>query len=154
MNQRRDPPPPIADDDTRAFIEELHERFHQGSGFGPLLSGGDPDARWDLAESSGEEAAGGSAPTPDQSVVEQIGAAVGIFYSDGEPLRVFWKEEERDRHRWELDPASADDYREREREPIGCGPSDPLLSMRHGRLGPRKFRGPEPRKPRRGPVEP
>ena len=70
----------------------------------PELSGGDLDARWDQAEAGGEETAGGSVPTPDQDVVEEIGRAVGVTYQDGEPLRAGRKEEERDEHRWELDP--------------------------------------------------
>jgi hypothetical protein len=81
----------------------------------PLLSGGDVDARWDEAESAGDESVGGSTLTPDQDVVDEIGAAVGITYQEGEPLRVGEKEEERDQHRWELDPASAEDYFERTR---------------------------------------
>jgi hypothetical protein len=124
--------PPIEDDETRAFVDELHEHYHQGRGFGPELSAGDPDARWDLAESSGEETAAGSMSTPDQNDVDAIGEALGIVYGAGEALKLFWKEEARDRHRWELDPASADDYREREAQPGGTGPSDPLLSMRNG----------------------
>ena len=67
-------------------------------------------------DASGDDMAGGSAPTPDQDLVDEIGRAIGITYQEGEPLRVGWKEEERDEHRWELDPASAEDYAERTRE--------------------------------------
>src|SRR6185503_4276528 len=38
-----------------------------------LLTGGDVDADWQRAEASGEEAVGGSEPTPDQDVVDEIG---------------------------------------------------------------------------------
>jgi hypothetical protein len=96
---------------------------------GPDLSAGDIDARWDQAESGGEETAGGSVPTPDQDIVEEIGRAIGVTYQEGEPLRVGEKEHERDAHRWELDPASAEDYRERLREEIT--ESEPILTMRH-----------------------
>lgn len=130
-------PPPIEDDETREFVEQLHERRHQGRGFGPELAAGDPDARWDEAESSGDETACGSETTPDQNGVAEIGAAIGLSYDDGEPLKVGEKEILRDQHRWELDPASADDYREREMEP-DSGPCDPLLSMAHGHLRPHK----------------
>jgi len=41
----------------------------------------------------------------------------GVLYQEGEPLRAGEKELERDRHRWELDPASSDDYPERARSP-------------------------------------
>jgi len=37
----------------------------------PELTGGDIDARWDQAEAVGDEAVGGTAPTPDQSIVEE-----------------------------------------------------------------------------------
>jgi len=93
------------------------------------LSGGDLDARWDQAESSGEETVGGSVPTPDQDVVDEIGKAIGVVYQDTEPLRLGEKEQERDEHRWELDPASAEDYLEHFR--VNAGPAVPLLRMVH-----------------------
>ena len=43
-------------------------------------------------------------------IIDQIGEAVGVTYQEGEPLRIGQKEHERDEHRWELDPASAEDY--------------------------------------------
>jgi hypothetical protein len=46
----------------------------------------------------------------------EFGEALGIAYDDDEPLRVGDKEHERDLHRWELNPASAEDYRERSTE--------------------------------------
>ncbi len=103
---------------TRDEIRQLVEPFRTG-GVSPALSGGDVDARWDEAESTGDEAAGGSTPTPDQDIVDEIGKAIGVTYQEGEPLRVGGKEQERDEHRWELDPASAEDYAERSRRPPG-----------------------------------
>lgn len=44
----------------------------------PTLSGGDVDADWQGALSSGEEAVGGSVATPDQDVVDEIGRALGV----------------------------------------------------------------------------
>jgi Family of unknown function (DUF6335) len=44
----------------------------------PGLSGGDVDADWQGAQSSGEEAVGGSVATPDQDVVDEIGRALGV----------------------------------------------------------------------------
>jgi hypothetical protein len=38
---------------------------------------------------------------------------MGITYADDEELKLGEKEKERDKHRWELDPASSDDYQER-----------------------------------------
>src|SRR5882762_534195 len=79
----------------------------------PKLSGGDLDADWARAD-IGDETVGGSAPTPDQDVVDELGEAVGLTYEDNEPLRASEKVvEERDRKRWELDPASSDDYNDR-----------------------------------------
>ena len=77
-----------------------------------ILSGGDIDAAWDDAD-AGEEAVGGSASTPDQDVVEELGRAAGIHYEDNEPLRSGDKIEERDKNRWELDPASSEGFRKR-----------------------------------------
>lgn len=42
------------------------------------LAGGDVDADLERAGSSGEEAVGGSEPTPDQDVVDMIGDAFGV----------------------------------------------------------------------------
>ena len=42
--------------------------------------------------------------------------AVGLAYQDTEELGGERKLEQRDRHRWELDPASSDDYEARQRE--------------------------------------
>ena len=67
------------------------------------------------AEFVGDEAVGGDNMSPDQDIVEEIGLAAGLAYEDNEPLRTTEKVEERDKHRWELDPASAEDYQERMR---------------------------------------
>lgn len=103
----------------------------------PALSAGDLDARWDEAESSGEETAGGSQPTPDQEVVEEIGRAIGVTYQEGEVLKAGEKEAERDRHRWELDPASSEDYQERLHD-TSDGAADEILTMTHSGHLPRK----------------
>ena len=79
-----------------------------------MLSGGDVQAAWD--QDTGEETVGGSNPTPDQDQVDALGQAVGISYSDAEPLHTTEKVERRDEKRWELDPASDADYAERRRE--------------------------------------
>lgn len=79
----------------------------------PSITGGDVDASVEDAYFSGDEAPGGDNPTPDQDVVEEIGRALGVEYQDNEELRGSDKVIERDKHRWELDPASSEDYRER-----------------------------------------
>lgn len=63
----------------------------------------------------------GESAEPDiesEDVVDEIGKAAGVTYQEGEPLRVGQKEEQRDAHRWELDPASAEDYVQRSHEPV------------------------------------
>jgi hypothetical protein len=80
----------------------------------PVMTGGDVDADWKDAYSVGDEAPGGDNPTPDQDRVDDIGKALGVQYEDNEELKGADKIAERDRHRWELDPASSDDYRDRD----------------------------------------
>lgn len=62
---------------------------------------------------TGEEAIGGFNTTPDDDLVDEIGEAVGLVYEDDEPLHTPEKVEARDRKRWELDPASSEDYQRR-----------------------------------------
>jgi len=102
--------------DIAAGSAKLAERLRENTSTDPGLSGGDIDAAWDMAESQGDEAATGSMPTPGQNDVEETGRAMGINYQEGEELKVGDKERSRDKHRWELDPASADDYQERARK--------------------------------------
>jgi hypothetical protein len=83
---------------------------------GESLTGGDLDADWGDAFSSGDEAVGGDNPTPDQDIVEEIGRALGVEYEDAEELKGADKITERDKHRWEYDPASAEDYRDRNKK--------------------------------------
>jgi len=47
------------------------------------------------------------------AVVEEIGRALGVEYDDDEELQGGDEIAERDRHRWELDPGSSDDFDER-----------------------------------------
>jgi hypothetical protein len=77
------------------------------------VTGGDPDVDIEDAYFTGEEAPGGDNPTPDQDIVDDIGKALGVEYEDNEELKSSDKVVERDKHRWELDPASAEDYRDR-----------------------------------------
>ncbi len=114
-------------DDTGELLDEVH--IEHDTSVSAELSGGDVDARWDQAESSGEETVGGSVSTPDQDIVVEIGKAIGVTYEEGEPLRVGAKEEERDAHRWELNPASAEDFGER--SAATSADAEPILKMRH-----------------------
>ena len=80
------------------IVESLAERIERPDA-GSLLCGGDVDADWAGALGVGDEAVGGSAPTPDQDVVDEIGRALGVdqpadaeVYTSSEILRA------RDRH--------------------------------------------------------
>ncbi|BAY96921.1 hypothetical protein NIES37_08580 [Tolypothrix tenuis PCC 7101] len=79
----------------------------------PELTGGDVDAYWEDADAVGDEAVGGTAPTPDQNVTEDLEAAVGLEMDDRSFLRTNDILEERDDRRWELDPMSSEDYQQR-----------------------------------------
>jgi len=76
----------------------------------PVLTAGDVDAKWQDAYAIGDEAPGGDNPTPDQDRVDDIGKALGIQYQDDQELQGGEEVLERDRHRWEFDPASAEDW--------------------------------------------
>jgi hypothetical protein len=98
---------------ARSGRRELRERFDEHTETGPAITGGDVDADWESAYSVGDEAPGGDNPTPDQDIVDEIGLALGVQYEDNEELKADEKVAKRDRHRWELDPASSEDYDER-----------------------------------------
>jgi Family of unknown function (DUF6335) len=61
------------------------------------------------AEVNGDEAVGGSTAVPSQNDTEELAEAVGIVVDDDTLLDTEEMLEERDRDRWELDPASAID---------------------------------------------
>jgi len=79
----------------------------------PDINAGDVDVNVQDAYFVGDESPGGDNPTPDQDVVEEIGKALGVEYQDAEELRGSEKISDRDKHRWELDPASSEDYKGR-----------------------------------------
>ena len=98
---------------ARSGRRELSEKFREHTETSPALTGGDIDADWESAYSVGDEAPGGDNPTPDQDIVDDIGKAIGVVYEDNEELKGEKKISDRDKRRWELDPASSDDYDER-----------------------------------------
>lgn len=97
---------------ARSGRQGMRESRLQHNETSPEITGGDVDASWEDAYSTGDEAPGGDNPTPDQDRVDDIGKALGVQYEDSEELKAADKIAERDRHRWELDPASAEDYPE------------------------------------------
>jgi hypothetical protein len=96
--------------------QKLEEKLNNYNGVDPTLSGGDVDAAWEDSIQAGEESVGGSVSTPDQDIVDEIGEAAGLSYRDDEPLDSDKKILDRDRNRWELNPASADDDEDEDKE--------------------------------------
>jgi hypothetical protein len=99
---------------ARSGRKELQEAISEHNEVGPEITAGDVDADWEDAYSVGDEAPGGDNPTPDQDRVDDIGKALGVQYEDNEELKAADKIAERDRKRWELDPASSEDYIDRD----------------------------------------
>jgi Family of unknown function (DUF6335) len=97
----------------RAVLEHAR-RNHTETG--PAMTGGDVDADWEDAYAVGDEAPGGDNPTPGQDRVDDIGRALGVQYADNEELKAADKIAKRDKHRWELDPASAEDYPDHDKD--------------------------------------
>ncbi len=93
---------------------EQNRRDH--AGMGRDITGGDVDTDVEDAYFTGDEAPGGDNPSPDLEVVDDIGKALGVEYADNEELQGGDEVGKRDKHRWELDPASSDDYRDRDKE--------------------------------------
>jgi Family of unknown function (DUF6335) len=91
-------------------LDDSSSEYGSGSS---QISGGDGDAVTEPESATGEELVGGSAPTPDQDMVDELGAAAGIEMADGAILHTADMLDNRDESRWELDPSSAEDYEER-----------------------------------------
>ena len=86
--------------------EALAQRLRNNTAASPRDAGGDLDAAWEDVNESGSETVAGDNPTPDQSLVEENAAAVGVNYEDNEELEFIEKIERRDRDRFELDENS------------------------------------------------
>ena len=114
----------VGEDEANQTAMEWYEQASQDTTVpaDAVLTGGDIDAAWDQA-AAGEETVGGSSPTPDQDIVDEIGRAVGLNYEDAEPLHTTEKIERRDQERWELHPASSEDFGERSQMPDTPPPS-------------------------------
>lgn len=109
IDDRIEPPIP----DIRAGSAKLADRLQNDGLADPVITAGDLDANWESAQFSGDESAVSSMSVPGTSDVDAVGAAMGISYAPDEELKIGEKERDRDKHRWELDPASSEDYRER-----------------------------------------
>lgn len=86
--------------------ELLAQRLRNNTAASPSDTGGDLDADWEDVNESGSETAAGDNPTPDQSLVEENAAAMGVSFEDNEELEFIDKIEKRDRDRFELEESS------------------------------------------------
>ena len=98
---------------VRTGRAEVAQSRLEHKGMSDSITGGDVDVDLEDAYFTGDEAPGGDNSTPDQDIVDDIGKALGVEYQDNEELKAVDKVTERDRKRWELDPASSEDYKER-----------------------------------------
>jgi hypothetical protein len=98
---------------ARSGRAELAESRLEHRGMSPEIAAGDIDVDVEDAYFTGDDTPGGDNSTPDQDIVDDIGKALGVQYEDNEELKAADKVVERDKHRWELDPASAEDYKDR-----------------------------------------
>jgi hypothetical protein len=98
---------------ARTGRAEMNQALKEHRGMSSSIAAGDVDVNVEDAYFTGEEAPGGDNPTPDQDVVDDIGKALGVVYDDAEELKGSEKVIERDKHRWEMDPASSEDYKDR-----------------------------------------
>jgi Family of unknown function (DUF6335) len=95
--------------DGHQMFGRIHD-YNEGS---ETLTGGDVDANYEQADADGDESVGGTAPTPDMDIVDNLGKAVGIEMSDTEFLHTNDILEQRDDERSEMEPRSSEDYDER-----------------------------------------
>jgi hypothetical protein len=90
-----------------AGSQDLLEKLEKYNSSSPDISADDVDAGWEYADQSGDETVGGTNPTPDQDIVDDLGAAAGLTYQDHEAIN-FDMVYKRDVNRWELNPESND----------------------------------------------
>lgn len=95
-----------------AVVDAATDRMASGA----PTTGGDIDAMTEQAKVVGEEAVGGTTPTPGQNNVDDIAESMGVEMEPGSPIEVTEEMLGRDRQRWELNPLSSD--RPAETEPF------------------------------------
>jgi uncharacterized protein DUF6335 len=75
-----------------------------------------PPALDPTTDPTAEEEPSGIVPEAvEQNFVDDFGKAIGVTYQDNEVLDPLEKLQKRDRKRWELNPSSAEDFKDRER---------------------------------------
>jgi hypothetical protein len=100
-------------DEREAATSELLRELSEHHGVSPVDSGGDVDADWQRAQSSGEEAVGGSVATPDQDVVDELARPLGVERPPDAP--VITSDEilsARDRRRWRIEQQTEEEARD------------------------------------------
>ena len=76
-----------------------------------------PPALDPTTDPTAEEEPSGIVPEAvEQNFVDDFGKAIGVTYQDNEVLDPLEKLQKRDRKRWELNPSSAEDFKDRDRE--------------------------------------
>ena len=99
-----------------AAASELLRDLSEYHGVSPADSGGDVDADWQRAQSSGEEAVGGSVATPDQDMVDELARPLGVERPTDAP--VITSDEilsARDRRRWRIEQENEERARDTDR---------------------------------------
>jgi hypothetical protein len=109
IDDRIEPPIP----DIRAGSAKLANRLQNDGLADTVVTGGDLDSQIEGAQFSGDESPVSSMSVPGSTEIDETGAAMGVTYASDEELKVGEKERSRDTKRWELDPASSEDYRDR-----------------------------------------
>ena len=100
--------------DTRAAATgELLRELTEHHGVSPADTGGDVDADWQRAQSSGEEAVGGSVATPDQDIVDDLARPLGVERdADAQVITSDEILSARDRRRWRAEQQTDERARE------------------------------------------
>lgn len=96
--------------DRNTGIGEVIEAKNRRQAAGNAPTAGDREANPYQAKVVGEEAVGGTTPTPAQNNVDDLGADLGVELRDSEAVQMTAKLENRDDQRWLLDPDSAEDH--------------------------------------------
>jgi hypothetical protein len=95
--------------DRNTRMGEVIDKANRKQAVGKPPTAGDRDANAYQAKVVGEEAVGGTTPTPAQNNVDDLGADLGVEMNDSEAIQISEKLKRRDDQRWLLDPDSAED---------------------------------------------
>ncbi|MGB3691980.1 MAG: DUF6335 family protein [Spirulinaceae cyanobacterium] len=94
--------------DRNTGIGEVLEEIEENPTIGKSTTGGDLDTNQYQASVVGEEAIGGTTPTPAQNNIDEMAVSAGVEMSDVEAVQMKSKLEQRDEERWELNRNSAE----------------------------------------------